>query len=266
MNGEGVFLDYHSPTENGLLVKPSEFLGKKANEVLPPELAQVILEKVNRALASREIQPHEYQMQVNGKFRDFEARYTASGENEVIAIIRDITLQKESAEELRKSEERYQTLARISPVGIFRTDANGNTTYVNPTWCTISGLSAKKALGTGWLKAVHPHDRKRLGENWNASTRLHGSSLADYRFIRPDGSVVWVIGQAVPEKNPENKVVGYVGTITDITDRKHVEAALKRSITAERESFVLAKTIQAANLELSHSLDLDEILQVLLNH
>ena len=68
--------------------------------------------------------------------------------------------------ELQKSEERYQTLARISPVGIFRTDVNGATTYVNPRWCKISGLSEKEAMGYGWLKAVHPQDRKNLQASW----------------------------------------------------------------------------------------------------
>ena len=91
-------------------------------------------------------------MQVNGKFRDFEVLYTASGENEVIAIIRYITLQKESAEELRKSEERYQTLARISPVGIFRTDANGNTTYVNPTGFSFP---KKRWVHDGLKQSIH---------------------------------------------------------------------------------------------------------------
>ena len=63
---------------------------------------------------------------------------------------------------MRESEERFQTLAKIAPVGIFRTDLDGNTTYVNKAWCKISGLSGEVALGVGWLKAVHPEDQNRL--------------------------------------------------------------------------------------------------------
>ncbi len=136
-------------------------------------------------------------------------------------------------EELRKSEERYGTLARISPVGIFQTDANGNTTYVNPTWCQISGLSVEEALGDGWLKAVHPEDKQNLSDHWQEATRLHTTSLADYRFVHPDGSIVCVIGQAVPEMNSDNEIVGYVGTITDITERKRVEDLQSAVIKAE---------------------------------
>jgi PAS domain S-box-containing protein len=131
--------------------------------------------------------------------------------------------------ELQESEGRYQTLARISPVGIFRTDPNGSTTYVNPKWCAISGLSADQALGDGWLEAVHPDDRERLGRGWQESTQSHQASFSDYRFVRPDGTLAWVMGLAVPELDAENQTVGYVGTITDITDRKRVESALQAS-------------------------------------
>ncbi len=44
--------------------------------------------------------------------------------------------------------------------------------------------------------------------------------------MRPDGTIAWVMGQAVPEMNSENQIIGYVGTITDITERKRAEAAL----------------------------------------
>ena len=130
---------------------------------------------------------------------------------------------------LRESEARYATLARISPVGIFRTDARGATTYVNPTWCVISGLSFERALGDGWLHAVHPDDALNLRRGWEESTRGTISSVAEYRFVLPDGTIAWVLGQAVPERNAEGQVVGYVGTITDITERKRSEAALQAS-------------------------------------
>jgi PAS domain S-box-containing protein len=159
-------------------------------------------------------------------------------------------LQQANAE-LQKSEQRYQTLARISPVGIFRTDPNGATTYVNPKWCAISGLPADQALGDGWLAAVHPDDRKRLTKGWQDSTKLHKASFSDYRFLRPDGSTAWVLGLAVPELNPKNQIIGYVGTITDITERKQAEEKIQK-LNTELEIRVEKRTaqLQAANKEL----------------
>ncbi len=153
--------------------------------------------------------------------------------------------------ELQESEQRYQTLARISPVGIFRTDSNGATTYVNPKWCAIAGLSAEQALGDGWLEAVHPDDKERLSQGWQESIQWHQASFADYRFVRPDGTLAWVMGQAAPEMNSENQIIGYVGTITDITDRKRAEDAIHK-LNAELELRVQERTaqLQAANKEL----------------
>ncbi|MBN1651596.1 MAG: PAS domain S-box protein [Bacteroidales bacterium] len=141
-----------------------------------------------------------------------------------LAVKEDITEKKLIDQALRNSEQKYQTLARISPVGIFRTDAKGSTTYVNPTWCEISGISAEEALGNGWLKKVHPDDRRTLNENWQQSVNNEAVSYSEYRFIRSDDSIVWVIGKAVPEMDADGKLIGYVGTATDISEHKKLES------------------------------------------
>ena len=120
-------------------------------------------------------------------------------------------------------EHRYQVLTEVAPVGIFHTDATGYTTYVNPSWCQITGLSDEEALGNNWLKAVHEGDKKVLYSGWQKAVKTKGISISEYRFNRPDGSIAWVMGQAIPERNLDNEILGYVGTITDITERKKIE-------------------------------------------
>lgn len=129
---------------------------------------------------------------------------------------------------LQTSERRYQTLTEVSPVGIFHTDINGNTTYVNPAWCRISGMPYDKALGNGWFEAVHHEDRAILSQSWQKATKSHQPSLSEYRFVRPDGSIVWVMGQAIPQRNADNEVISYVGTTTDITERKKAEEEIEK--------------------------------------
>ncbi|MDP3149930.1 MAG: PAS domain S-box protein [Ignavibacteria bacterium] len=136
---------------------------------------------------------------------------------------------KKSEIALKESEKRFQILAEVSPVGIFRTDPDGVTTYVNPRWSSITGLERDEALGDGWLKAVHPEDREKLFNGWKNATHDHQESTSEYRFVRPDGKTVWVMGRAVFERNFENEIVGYLGTITDITERKEMELSLKES-------------------------------------
>jgi len=223
LNRAGIFLDFHAPSENTLFAHPEEFLGENISDVMPPGIASAALENTRLAIESDQIQLLEYQLPMNGDNNDFEARFTPSGKDEVIVIIRDISARKKSERELRESEHRYQTLATVAPVGIFHTDKDGQTIYVNPTWCQISGIPPKEAMGEGWLKAVHPEDRERLIKNWNSATKKQSTAWDDYRFMHSDGNIISVIGQAVPEVDSDNQVVGYVGTITDITERKKVE-------------------------------------------
>ena len=135
-----------------------------------------------------------------------------------VAVKSDITERKKAEEELKQSRQIFEILTNESPVGIFRTDVNGKTTYVNPKWIELSGLSFEEALGDGWLKAVHPEDSSVLFENWENEKTPH----AEYRFLRTDGSSVWVMGNVVPEYR-DQIITGYIGTITDITDRKQLE-------------------------------------------
>jgi PAS domain S-box-containing protein len=146
-----------------------------------------------------------------------------------IEIFEKETIRKKALEDIIESENRYHILTEISPVGIFRTDATGYTTFVNPRWCEISGLSFQQAIGNGWLDAVHEEDKITLQNGWENATLQQEISLSEYRFVRPDGTIIWVMGQAIPEKNAANQVVGYVGTTTDITERKQFEEDLKRT-------------------------------------
>ncbi|MBF02981.1 MAG: hypothetical protein CMP76_06760 [Flavobacterium sp.] len=146
-----------------------------------------------------------------------------------LEVFENERIRKKALQEMTESENRYHILTEISPVGIFRTDASGYTTYVNPRWSEITGLPYEKALGNGWLEAVHEEDRISLQKGWESATEHQDLSLSEYRFIKPDGSIVWVMGQAIPERNAEGEVVGYVGTTTNITERKKVEEEFKKS-------------------------------------
>jgi PAS domain S-box-containing protein len=151
-----------------------------------------------------------------------------NGERFVWSSVEDISKRKEAEIALQKSQHLFQTLAQASPVGIFRTDPNGDTTYVNPKWMELSGLSFEEALGNGWLNSVHPEDRGKVSESWINNLKSQNESSDEYRFLRPDGSIAWVIGKAVPEMI-KNEVVAYVGTITDITEHKRAEETLLES-------------------------------------
>ncbi len=105
MNSDGVILDYHTSIKDDLITSPEEFLGKKVGDVLPQYLASATLEKVQQAIKTRRIQVLEYHLPMKDGIREYEARYSASGDAEVISIIRDITDRKLAEKKLQESEE-----------------------------------------------------------------------------------------------------------------------------------------------------------------
>jgi PAS domain S-box-containing protein len=147
----------------------------------------------------------------------------------VVASYEDMTERKLIKQALQESEQRYATLVTSAPVGIYRTDTEGNCLYVNDNWCENTGLTPQQAAGSGWQRALHPEDRDIVAVQWQRLVQTGEKFSLEYRFLRPDGLETWVFGQAVPEKDPAGTVTGYVGTVTNITSRKQAEAALHRS-------------------------------------
>lgn len=145
------------------------------------------------------------------------------------SIGENISDQKLTKEALHNSEQTFHFLADVAPVGIFRTDESGKTLYVNSKWCEISGMSYEEALGNGWIRSIHPDDRESVINGWSKALKERIGSYSEYRFLRPDNSIAWVIGRSIPQVHPNGSIFGYIGTITDITERKLIEESLLRS-------------------------------------
>jgi PAS domain S-box-containing protein len=150
--------------------------------------------------------------------------------------IRDITKEVEAQIALQKSEHLFNTLATISPVGIFHAGIDGRTTYVNPALCQMAGISEETAIGNGWFSAIHPDDTELVVAEMKASIQNQSGSRFEYRFLRPDGSIVNFIGNAVPEFDSNKHLVGFVGTLTDITELKRMEGNLIEAKEKAEES------------------------------
>jgi PAS domain S-box-containing protein len=127
--------------------------------------------------------------------------------------------------ELRESEERFRSLSACSPVGIFLTDMEGRCTYTNPYFQSICGLSYEESLGDGWLKSVHPEDREQVMADWSDWTLANRAYSHEFRVQTPEGIVHQVHVRASPMRSAKDELIGHVGTLEDITDRKQAEEA-----------------------------------------
>lgn len=182
----------------------------------------------------------------------FDSNGTPIRRNSIASDITQVGVRQRTKQALRRIQERFDTLATVVPIGIFRTDAQGNCLYANQRWCEISGLSMDKAQGTGWVGGLHPDDRELVRDLWTQAMASNIPFQAEYRFQTRD-RVNWVLGQAVAEKDESGNILGYIGSITDITDRKQTEIALHQQIERER-------LVTRISQHIRQSLDLDEIL------
>ena len=132
------------------------------------------------------------------------------------------------ATELVERERLWRHLMKHSPVGIYRTDKDGKCIYVNDKWCELTGLSYDEAAGWGWATALHPEDKDEISRRWKLFVTGESFSM-QYRFLKKNGDVIFVTGDANPILNERNEVEGYLGTVLDITELKFKHTALVNS-------------------------------------
>ncbi len=124
-------------------------------------------------------------------------------------------------------------LTEASPVAIFRFDTSGQCVYVNERWGEMTGRPPSTALGMGWLEALHPKDRDCLlrdrARKFEQGVGVGEGYQCEGRHLLPDGSINWFVSQVVPETDANGTLLGYIGTLTDITDLKLAEQELIRN-------------------------------------
>ncbi|WP_375270428.1 PAS domain S-box protein [Sphingomonas sp.] len=147
----------------------------------------------------------------------------------VVGSIHDVTDRLAFEQALRESERRFQTLADLAPVGIFRTDTRGGLTYANRAWYALAGLTENQASGDGWAAAVHPGDRDRVFDDWQATAGAFSNYRGEFRFSHADGSLLWVDAMSAVERDLFGCPIGHIGVTIDISERTFAAAALADS-------------------------------------
>jgi PAS domain S-box-containing protein len=137
------------------------------------------------------------------------------------------TLQK-AFDEIKKSEDRLRLVTDTIPTLVWRAGPEGIPDFLNQPALDYTGLSLDQAE-TGWPRAFHPDDKKRMLQKWGAIRQSGMRGGLEARLRRFDGEYRWFLFQAEPLRDELGNIVKWYGSSTDIEDRKQTENALRQS-------------------------------------
>jgi PAS domain S-box-containing protein len=137
--------------------------------------------------------------------------------------------------ELHRSEERFRTLAVATSNIVWNTNAAGELASPQKDWEEFTGQTSEDYLGRGWIDAVHPDDREGAMQSWQENLARKGTYYHEHRLRRADGEYRDLAVRGVPLLEPDGSVREWVGTMTDITERKQTARALETQALLLRE-------------------------------
>ena len=200
---------------------------------------------------------------------------------EVVLVHSDVTEQRAAEEALRESEERLRAVFQQTEAGIAQVDLGGRFILVNDRYTQIVGRSREELLPLRMQDITHPDDLPRNLALLEQAMRDGTPFVIEKRYVRPDGSHVWVSNSVSVTRSADGKPHGVVAASVDITDRRRAEAERERAkeqaerslarwravVESMTEGLVLADadgnllTMNPAALALHEFTTLDEMLQ-----
>jgi|GEM_PF-3233292 len=223
LDRNGKYLDFKAAKGFSFPLVADDFLGKHFDDVLSPDLAAQATYSLGQAFSTGQTQVFEYQLQSKHGRREFEARLVVCGEDDALALVRDITERKRMERALQDARDVYLTLVEEAPMLVWRTNQLGHCDFVNRQWTQFTGRRAEQALDTGWRTTIHPDDLNAYDEVYSTARNEQQPFATELRLQRYDGVYRWLDTRATPFYDHLGLMAGYIGTCIDITERKHQE-------------------------------------------
>jgi PAS domain S-box-containing protein len=214
-------------SEEELIALPSMF------ELVVEEEREHVIHLVKEWLAAP-IQPLAYCARVrrgDGAIIEIAVQATLieyDGSPVVLGTCIDITEQQQAAEELQKSENRYRTLVEEAQDIIFSCDVDGKITSLNHAFEQITGWKREEWLGRSYEELLEPESLGPAQEHFQSILHDAGVGHRESRLRTARGTPILIEGTA-RALHVDGKIVGTLGIVRDISERRRMEVALERS-------------------------------------
>ncbi len=227
INHEGRFIDCQVNNEELLLMPKEAFIGKTIWQVIPKEIAKIGYEKMQLVLKSGGLQRFEYKLKVSDKEQYYELRMVRNSKREVLAISRNITVERQNELEVKRSEEKYKALVNQMQQGVALHEVilnkeeeviNYRFLEANESYEKLTGLKKKDILGKTVLEVL-PDIENYWIEKFGHVAKT-GEPLHYENYARELGRCYDVLAY-------RTKPLQFAVIVTDITERKQMEQKME---------------------------------------
>lgn len=235
----GTYLDYRAPNPEDLFAPADTIIGSTVQQRLPEVVAKQFMALVERALATNIVQTFEYELSIRGVLKKFQARVIASGADEVFVLIRNITHTEIISEALAESETRFQEVVESLSEGLMLTDLSDNVLYVNQRMTELCGWEMDEIRDTPAHSFLIPAEKQSLHLERNLRRAQGFAERYEIEMLRKDGTTFWAEVYGSPYRDSTKRIIGTIGTVTDITDQKwneRLQSAMYRISTIARSA------------------------------
>jgi two-component system, cell cycle sensor histidine kinase and response regulator CckA len=226
---------YASPAIEPLLgITPESWIGQVALDLAHPEELPRLLPIFAEVAAQpgRSVRMQTRGLHKSGSVFAVDQTVTNLLEDPAVAAIvvnvRDVTAEKQALEELRKSEERNRQIVETTTQGIWIVDAERRTTFVNRRMAQMLGRTPEEVIGKKSADFFATPDQAQLDEI-RAQLQRGENARGVGRILRTDGSELWIASESLALKDENGAYRGSMTMITDLTESRRAEAALRRT-------------------------------------